>query len=131
MDLRRKACLLREELFHEIVAMSAGKASIVKKNERWRSRLQLSNGMIVSVLVACALKTLRGSIRWQVDPHPDERNNPTILARLTDDNSAVLDLHVFPRIARKGRFRVSLRGKWLKLGLTLSRFEQLSSYLRS
>lgn len=129
LELRRRARLLRDELFNRIVSMLAGKVSVAKKNERWRSRLQLSNGVIVSVLIACSLKTLRGSVRWQVDPHPDERNNPTVLARLTEDNSGVLDLHVFPCIARNGRFRVSLRDRWLKSGLRLRRLKHLCQTL--
>ena len=125
MPLRRRARALRDELLNRIVSAFPGEASIVKKNERWRSRLRLSNGMIVSVLIACSLKTARKLSRWEVNPHPDERNNRTVLARLTEDNHEIFDLHVFPRIAGKGRFRVCLRDEWLKSGLKIRRFEHL------
>lgn len=129
MAQRRRSRLLRDELFNRIVSIFPGRISIIKKNERWRSRLQLPNGVIVSVLIACSLKTLQGSVRWQVDPHADETNNPTVLARLNENNDAILDFHVFPCIARKGRFRISLRDRWLKSGLRLRRLENLCQTL--
>jgi len=129
MSLRRRARALRDELFSRIVSAFRGEAAIVKKNERWRSRLRLSNGMIVSVLIACSLKTAHGAVRWQVHPNANERNSATLLARLTEDNSAILDLHVFPRIERNGRFRISLADGWLKLGLRLRSVERLRQTL--
>jgi len=123
--LRRRARALRDDLLNRILSIFPAEVSLVKKNERWRSRLRFSNGRIASVLIACSLKTERNYIRWQVNPHPDERNNPTLLARLVENNSAILDLHVFPPIARKGRFRLCLRDQWLKSGLKIHRLEHL------
>ena len=123
--LRRRARAIRDELFNRIVSTFPGEVSVVKKNERWRSRLRFSNGMIVSVLIACSLKTARNYIRWQVNPHADERNNPTLLVRLAENNTAIFDFYVFPRVARKGRFRLCLRDQWLKSGLKIHRLEHL------
>jgi DNA invertase Pin-like site-specific DNA recombinase len=129
MPLRRRTMALRDELFNRIVSIFPAEASIVKKNERWRSRLQLSNGTVVSVLIAPSLKTSRNHLHWQVDPHPGERHNATLLARLNKNNDAISDLHVFPCM-RGSRFRLSLRDPWLKSGVKLHRLEHLFRALK-
>ena len=47
IDLRRRTMALREQLFAQIVATFPDDVSIIKHGERWRSRLRLSNDLIV------------------------------------------------------------------------------------
>jgi DNA invertase Pin-like site-specific DNA recombinase len=124
LDLRHRTSALREELINRIVRTCPGKVSTVKKSGRWRTRLRLPSRMSVSILIARSLTSLKHCTRWQVDPHPAERHNVTLLARLTQDNDAFLDFYVFSRIQRKGRFRISLADSWLKSGVKLGRLEQ-------
>lgn len=123
-DLRRRTLALRAELIERLAATFPGRVSIVRRGGRWRTRLRLSNEIIVSVLIARSLRPLKYCVRWQVDPHPVERKYVTLLARLTQDNSAFLDFHVFRRIDRTGRFRVSPNDPWLKTGRKLGSLEQ-------
>jgi DNA invertase Pin-like site-specific DNA recombinase len=125
LDLRHRTSVLREELINRIVRTFPGKLSLVKRSGRWRTRLRLSDRTIMSILIARSLKPLKHCIRWQVDPHPTERGYVTLVARLTEDNGAFLDFYLFPRIERKGRFRVALVDSWLKSGLRLRGLEEL------
>jgi hypothetical protein len=78
---------------------------------------------IVSVLIARSLKPLKHNLRWQVEPHPLERKYLTLVARLTEDNGAFLDFHVFSHIDRKARFPISPTDAWLKTGRKLDGLE--------
>jgi hypothetical protein len=118
-DLRRRTLALRAELIERIAAAFPCRVSIIQRGRRWRTRLRLSNRIIVSVLIARSLRRLKSCVRWQVDPHPMERKYVTLLARLTQGNGAFLDFHVFSCIERKGRFRISLADSWLKSGSKL------------
>jgi hypothetical protein len=93
--------------------------SIVRRSGRWRNRLCMPGGRIVSVLVARAIRSWKDSIRWQVDPHLSERKFVTLLVRLNQDNSGVKDFHVFTRINAKNRFRLTLKDTRLQSGILL------------
>lgn len=129
MDLRHRTMALRDELLVRIVGGFPSEISVSRRSGRWRSQLRMPGGTIVSVLVARSIKAWKDSIRWQIDPHPQERRNVTLLARLTEDNSGFLDFHVFPSIDRKGRFRLSLKDRWLRSGKRLRSLEQICEVL--
>src|SRR4029077_1301372 len=92
---------------------------------RWRSRLQFSNGLIVSVLVARSVRTRKDALRWLIGPVQDERKFITLLARLDASNSSVLDLHFFPNMDRQRRFHISVNDSWLDRGQRLSDLSRL------
>lgn len=125
IDLRHRTFALREQLLERLIQIFPSQIARIRRSGRWRSRLRMSRGPIISVLVARSLKPLEHCIRWQVDPHANESKHVTLLARLTEDNSALLDFHVFRSIDRKRRFRLSLRDAWLKSGTKLRSIEQL------
>ncbi len=56
IDLRRRTQALREDLISQIAAMLPNDVSVVRRGGRWRSRLQVGNGSIVSVLVARSVR---------------------------------------------------------------------------
>src|SRR5438270_3462953 len=65
IDLRRRTQALREELMAKIATMFPGEVSIVRRGGRWRSRLRLRSGLIVSVLVARSLRFWKDTLCWQ------------------------------------------------------------------
>jgi DNA invertase Pin-like site-specific DNA recombinase len=125
VDLRHRTSALREELINRIVHAFPEKIVVMKRSGRWRTRLRFPGRRTVSILIARSLKPLKHCVRWQVDPHPTERMKVTLLARLTQNNDGFLDFYVFPRIERKGRFRVSLADSWLKSGTKLDALDSL------
>ena len=120
VDLRRRTTGLREELVSHIAAMFPQTVSIVRRGGRWRSRLRLSNGLVISVLVAHSMRVGKDSVRWQIDPVRHERKYVTLLARLDEENRSFIDFHIFPGIDHLRRFRVSLKDNWLSRAKRLS-----------
>ena len=124
-EMRRRTQALREELVAKIVSIFPKEISIVRRGGRWRSRLRLSSGLIVSVLVARSVRAWKETLRWQIDPVQHESKFTTLLARLDASNCSILDLHVFPNIDRQKRFHISLNDSWLNRGKGLSDLSRL------
>src|ERR1700685_568110 len=120
IDLRRRTQALREKLISQIAVMFPNDVSVVRRGGRWRSQLQLSNGSIVSVLVARSVRIWKSTVRWRVDPVQHERGLVTLLARLDESNNSFLDFHVFPSVNRVKRFDLRLKDDWLNGGQKLS-----------
>ncbi len=125
LEMRRRTQALREELIAKIVSTLPNEISIVRRGGRWRSRLRLPSGLIVSVLVARSVRTWKETLRWLIDPVRRESKCITLLARLDSSNRSFLDLHIFPYIDRQTRFLISLRDAWLNRGKRLSELSRL------
>ena len=125
IDQRRRTQAMRDELIARIVTIFPRDVSVVRPGGRWRSRLRMRNGTIVSVLVARSVRTWKAAIRWRVDPVPQERRYVTLLVRLNADSDSFLDFHFFPRMDRRKRFDIELDDKWLNRGISLN---DLSSF---
>jgi DNA invertase Pin-like site-specific DNA recombinase len=125
IDLRRKTIALREELIQRIVSLSEGAVSVVKRSGRWRSRLRMPDGRVVSVVVVRAVRVWKNAVRWIVDRHQDEKKFVTLVARLNERNDGFLDFHVFRQIKQERRFRVSLNDPWLKQGRKVRELSRL------
>jgi len=119
MDTRHRTLALRDELFARILATFPNQISAIRPSGRWRSKLRFDNGPMVSVLIARSIRAWKHTLRWQVDPHPQERKLVTLLARLNEDNSSFLDFHVLPWIDRRTRFRICLKDPCLTPGKRL------------
>jgi hypothetical protein len=120
IDMRRRIQLLREELLMRIKRMFPGQVSIVQAGLKRRSRLKLTNGLTVSVLIARKVQTSKNAERWRVDPVQRERRLVTLLARLDRQNSYFKDFHLFPNMDRHNRFDLTLRDSWLRRGKRLA-----------
>ena len=134
IDLRRRTIALRDQLVSEIVATNPNEISIIKRGGRWRSRLRVSNGPIVSLLVVRSVRAWKETLRWQVNPIRCESKFITLLARLDEGNHSFLDFHILPRIDRRRRFRLSLKDTWLNQGKRLSdlsRFYEVVKQVRA
>ncbi len=124
LDVRRRIRALRKEIVSQIAGMFPNYVSIVCHEGRWRSRLRLSNGLMISVLVARSVRTRKKAVRWLIHPVRLECRFITLLARLDEDNRSFLDFHVFPAMDRRKRFVVSLSDPWLNRGKRLSELSQ-------
>jgi DNA invertase Pin-like site-specific DNA recombinase len=116
IDLRRRTQALREELISQIAAMFPDDVSVIRCGGRWRSRLRLKNGLIVSVLIARSVRPWK-ALRWRVNPVLHEREYVTLLARLREGNESFLDFHILPNIDRCTD--ISLNDPWLDRGVPL------------
>jgi DNA invertase Pin-like site-specific DNA recombinase len=125
IDLRQKTIALREELIQKIVSASEGAVSVVKLSGRWRSRLRMPGGRVVSLVVVRAVRVWKNAVRWIVDRHQDEKKFVTLIARLNERNDGFLDFHVFRQINRGRRFRVCLNDPWLKQGRKVCKLSRL------
>jgi DNA invertase Pin-like site-specific DNA recombinase len=119
IDLRRRIQLLREELLMRIKGMFPDRVSIVRPGLKWRSRLRLTDGLVVSVLVARSVRPWK-NVRWRIVPVLQECKFVMLLARLDEGNRSFLDFHVFPDVDRRTRFDISLSDQWLDRGEPLS-----------
>jgi DNA invertase Pin-like site-specific DNA recombinase len=117
IDLRRRTQALREELISQIAEMFPDQVSVVRCGGRWRSRLRMKNGLIVSVLIARSVRPWK-AVRWRVNAVRHERGCMTLLARLREGNESFLDLHILPYIDRC--IDISLNDRWLNRGEPLS-----------
>jgi DNA invertase Pin-like site-specific DNA recombinase len=124
-EMRRRTQALREELIAKIVSTSPNEMAIVRRGGRWRSRLRLSDGLIVSVLVARSVRPWKETLRWLIDPVQHECKFITLLARMDTKNCAFLDFHVLPNIDRRKRFHISLTDSWLNRGNRLRDLSRL------
>ncbi len=72
IDLRRKTQALRGELIAKIVAMFPGRGVDCPARGRWKPRLRLRSGLMVSVLIGRSVWTWKNTMRWRIGPVPHE-----------------------------------------------------------
>jgi hypothetical protein len=119
VDLRRRTQALRDELIDQIATLFPDDVSIVRRGGRWRSRLRMRSGLMVSVLIVRSIQVWKQAVRWLVDPVRHERGLVTLLARLDETNRTFMDYHIVPSIDRCRRFRICLADSWLTRGQRL------------
>lgn len=119
VDLGRRTQALRDVLIARIAEIFPDDVSVIRPGGRWRSRLQLRSGLMVSVLMGRPIHSKR-TIRWRIDPNRLECGFVTLLARLDKEHRSFLDFHVFPTLDRPNRFHVSLADPWLNRGQPLT-----------
>jgi len=125
IDLRHRTQALREELIVKIAEIFPEDVSIVRPGGRWRSRLHLRNGSLLSILVARSIRKWMKTVRWQIDPVEHESRHVTLLARLNNENSAFLDFHILPNVDRSKRFHICQTDPWLLRGAYLDNLSGL------
>lgn len=130
IDLRRRTQALREELVAKLAEAFPHDVSVVRARGRWRSKLRLGSGAIVSVLVARSVKVWKDTVRWIIDPIEQESRYVTLLARLDVENRSFLDFHVLPNIDRSTRLQISRTDRWLLRGLPLNDIEGLLAVIQ-
>ena len=128
IDVRRRTQALREELITQIAGMFPNDVSVVRRGGRWRSQLRLTNGSIVSVVLARSVRVWKQTVRWRVVPLLYEQEYVTLLARLSEGNASFLDFHVIPSVDRVKTFDLRLADSWLNRG---QRLGDLLSFVRA
>ena len=93
LEKKHQVRTIRNELLREIAALSGGRVTIDTSSTR-HTRLRLSTGRLVSVIVARCLFGYKGALRWLVKPVIAERRYIALIARLNDGNNALKDLFV-------------------------------------
>jgi len=124
-ETRRRNQALRDELLEEIVSRFPDKIAIVRYGRKWRPRLRVTRGPMISVVVARPARMAGGTLCWLADPPRHERRLITFLARLNPTQPSFQDFHVLPNIDRKKRFSIRRDDEWLKRGQPLPRLSDL------
>ena len=124
VETRNRTASIREGLMVQIAKAFPTKVTIIHAGNRWRSRLRLSSGLIVCVLVTQSVRVVKEKPRWRAYPIARERKFITLLARLDATNSSILDMFVFPNIDRDGRFEFRLNHPWMNRGKQLGDLSQ-------
>jgi len=62
VDSRRRTDLLRQQLISQIVAMYPNELSTSRRGGRWRTKLRMSNGPTISLLVSRSITSPKGTI---------------------------------------------------------------------
>lgn len=119
IDLRRRTQALREDLITRIVQTFPDEVSVLRVGGRWRKRLRLRNGTLISVLVARSIRVWKDTVRWVIDPVEHERCCMTLLARLDLANRSFLDFYILPNVDRSTRLQISRQDRWLLRGVPL------------
>jgi DNA invertase Pin-like site-specific DNA recombinase len=125
IDSRRRTDLLRQRLISDILVLLPNQVSVVRRGGRWRSRLRMANGRMISLLIAKSIRGLKSVDRWQIDPVRHERKLVTLLARLDANNDSIYDFHILPSMDKRRRFRISANDEWLCRGKRLRSLSQL------
>jgi DNA invertase Pin-like site-specific DNA recombinase len=131
VDLRRRTQALREGLVEQIAAISPGNVSIVRRGGRWRSRMRLRSGLMVSVLIGRCVRVWKQTRRWVIDPNRHECRLVTLVARLDEENKCFLDFHVFRRLDCRRRIFISLHDPWLDSGQPVPDLRSFCDVVRS
>ena len=103
-ETRLRTMAVRKELMSQIAAMFPDKVSIVRPGVNDRTRLRLSNGLTVSVLVVRSQLVWKNARRWIIERVPRERKFITLLARMDESNRSILDLHILPNMKARKKF---------------------------
>ena len=119
LDRRRKTQALRDKLITLIGAKFPNDVSVTRPGGKWRTRLRMKSGLMVSVLIGRPIQR-KHITSWRVEPATREQEFVTFLARVNYDYCSFLDFHVFPSLDRTVRFHVSLADPWLNRGEPLS-----------
>ena len=80
--------------------------------------MRLSDGLVVSVLVVRSRSIWKRTRCWVVEPFRQECKLITLVARCTEANDAIFDLHILPSASRVAKFY--LTEAWLKRGLPIT-----------
>jgi DNA invertase Pin-like site-specific DNA recombinase len=120
IDLGRRTQAWRDALIARIAATFPNDVSVIRPGGKWRPRLRLRSGLMVSVLIGRPIRRKSLTIRWRIEPAKRECEFVTLLARLDYEHRSFLDFHVFPTIDRKERFDLLLADPWLNRGESLT-----------
>ena len=116
---------LRQQVFRHILELFPDDISIFHLPGRLRFILRLDNGLSVSVVLCRSLRLQANRVGWRIYPTPTEREYITLLCRLTPDNSAFLDFHLFGFIEKRHPYVFDENDCWFGSGQRLCDLKDL------
>jgi DNA invertase Pin-like site-specific DNA recombinase len=134
IGIRRQRRVLRNRLVQDLVSSSGAKIMVIQANGHWRPRLQLPNGLLISVYVLPCFKIESGDIRWLLQVVPRERELITFIARLNVNNDDFQDFFMLPNLLGRTGWTLTFLDQGLKAGervVRLSDFATLAKEMRS
>ncbi len=126
LKMRRRHRKVELALVARIAKALQSVGRIVRERNVCRRVVCLQNGTRISVLISQCISLPSGNLRWAIKVNRFEREYPTLLCRCTQDNRAIRDMYLMPRIDTTfiSQFRIRESDPWLKPG---ERIEDLST----
>jgi DNA invertase Pin-like site-specific DNA recombinase len=125
IDRRQRIHALREELLAKITELSSDKIKVVQRTTRHRAILELPTKQTASVLVGRSVAVWKGTYRWDMDPVPNERHLPTLVALLNQKNEGFEHFYVLPKITSRTRLRMKVDDPLLTSGVEVQDLSRL------
>ena len=115
---RQQAILIRRDLIGRLLDTFADVLEEVRPGEHARVLLRYKRtGKLIAVLISRFRPTSIGQARWLIEIPQDTRKRTTLLALMDEENTAIKEMRIFPRISHKGgRFYAYPGCEWLKSG---------------
>jgi DNA invertase Pin-like site-specific DNA recombinase len=98
LEMRRQIQKLRNELLKAIVDHDPTRVFLEKQGSRYRSRLRIEGGTLVSVIASRPFRGYKGDVRWLLFPRADESRLITLVARLNLECSGFKDMFIIPPV---------------------------------
>jgi DNA invertase Pin-like site-specific DNA recombinase len=125
IDTTRRIRQLRNALLGKIVDLDPSGISIENRRRRYRARLRLLDGRLISVLAARPRSCYKGAIRWFLNPPASECRLTTLVARLNLQCDAFKDMFVIPSIGKSTGVYVKEIDPRLQRGIQLFELKDL------
>ena len=129
--IRQQRRVLRDQLVQNLVNSSETKIAVIQANGHWRPRLQLSNGLLISVYVLPSFKIEGGEVRWLLQVVPREREFITLIARLNMNNDEFQDYFLLPNLSGRTRWTLTLLDEGLQAGERVVCFADFTAVAKS
>ena len=106
VEIIRRNRAVRLLVESEILASIPGTAILRRANSQRWPRLRLPGGRVIRLFVCQQTKSCAGHARWILPTH-ERPQGITLLCRCTEDNSAIMDYQLVPRIKPGTRWLLS------------------------
>lgn len=123
LETRKHIQALRTELMTKIVALVPESLSIENRGGSLRTRLQMANGQLISVLACRAICLYKGTMYWLLKPPADECQTIAVVARLTPSCDRFIDIFVTPPIGKSTGFYIRKNCAWLRKCVRLKKLD--------
>jgi DNA invertase Pin-like site-specific DNA recombinase len=131
IEVRRQRRLLRDHLIQEIIRASKMKIAVLQTDGHWRPRLQLADGLLVSIYMLPSFTIENGQVRWLLQVVRREQESMTFIARLNTKNDQFQDYFLLPNLLGRTRWTLTLSDEGLKAGERVVCFSEFASVAKT
>lgn len=114
---------LRRDIVRQVLAKFPKNICLTHLPQRTRSILRVDNFFSVSIVLCRTTRQRTGSTHWRVETCVAERDNISLVVRLTPEADRVESYHVFPKLTFRSH-RSYPNDPWLKTGIHLKNLSQ-------